>query len=112
MDRGDRKKCFEAGGNMLPPDHQATIFLLEPSKGALGLEPRHDFFDRSSPVLLRLPDALRERRPAPSLPELLPQRFGIIPLSVAMTLRRLRGRPRLPVRTCTASSHGSTCARS
>jgi hypothetical protein len=29
--------------------------------------------------LLRLPDALRELRPAPALPELLPQRFGIIP---------------------------------
>ena len=34
------------------------------------------------------------------------------PLSVAMTLRRLRGRPRWPVRTFTASSNGSTCARS
>src|SRR5919199_5510495 len=29
-----------------------------------------------------------------------------------MTLRRLRGRPRLPVRSLTASSNGSTCARS
>src|SRR5215468_10028804 len=29
-----------------------------------------------------------------------------------MTLSRLRGRPRLPVRTLTASSNGSTCARS
>src|SRR5919202_5370438 len=29
-----------------------------------------------------------------------------------MTLRRLRGRPRWPVRTWTASSKGSTCARS
>src|SRR4029453_11815785 len=34
------------------------------------------------------------------------------PLSVAITLRRLRGRPRLPRCTLTASSNGTTCARS
>src|SRR5919199_1755596 len=34
------------------------------------------------------------------------------PLSVAMTLRRLRGRPRFPVWTLTASSSGTTWARS
>ena len=79
MDRGDRKTCLEAGGDTLPPDHKATIFLLEPGKGALGLEPRHDFFDRSAPVFLCLPDTLRDLRPDPSLPELLPQCFGILP---------------------------------
>src|ERR687888_1087903 len=38
--------------------------------------------------------------------------FASYPLSVAITFRRLRGRPRLPVRILTASSNGSTCARS
>jgi hypothetical protein len=34
------------------------------------------------------------------------------PVSVARTLRRVRGRPRVPVRTLTASSRGITWARS
>src|SRR5262252_579841 len=38
--------------------------------------------------------------------------FASYPLSVAITLRCLRGRPRLPVCTLTASSNGTTCARS
>src|SRR5262245_61085613 len=35
MDRGNCQKCVKAGGNALPADHQATILLLEPSKGPL-----------------------------------------------------------------------------
>ena len=46
MNRGDRKKCLEAGGDTLPPDHKATIFLLEPGKGSLRLEPWHHILDR------------------------------------------------------------------
>jgi len=38
--------------------------------------------------------------------------FASSPLSVAMTLSRLRGRPRLPVWTLTASSSGNTWAHS
>ena len=76
--RSKSKKCLKACGKALPTDHQAAILPLEPGKCALGLEPRHDFFDWSAPVFLRLPDALRDLRPNPSLPELLPQRFGII----------------------------------
>ena len=72
VDRGNCQKRVKAGGNALPADHQATILLLEPSKGPLGLEPRDDFFDRPATVFLGLPDPLRELRPDPPLPELLP----------------------------------------
>ena len=63
MDGGDCQKRVKAGRNTLPADHQATIFLLEPGKGALGLKPWHHFFDRSATVLLGLPDPLRDLRP-------------------------------------------------
>ena len=78
MDRGDCQKRVKAGGDALPAHHQATILLLEPGKGPLGLEPRDGLLDRPATVFLGLPDALRELRPDPPLPELLPQRFGII----------------------------------
>ena len=41
MDRGDRKKRGEADREPLPADNQPTILVLEPGKGALGLEARH-----------------------------------------------------------------------
>ncbi len=72
MDRGDRQKRVEACRNALPPDHQAAIFLLEPGKRPLRLESWHHFFDRSATIFLGLPDALRELRPDPPFPELLP----------------------------------------
>src|ERR687886_403643 len=78
MDRGDRQKRVEACRNALPSDHQAPILLLEPSKGPLGLESWHHFFDRSATIFLGLPDALRELCPDPPFLELLPERFGII----------------------------------
>src|SRR5919108_6290419 len=60
MDRGDRQKCLKACGNTFPPHDQTTILLLEPGKRPLGLEPRHDFFDRSPARFLGLPDPLGE----------------------------------------------------
>src|SRR5919109_1892197 len=54
MDRGDRQKCLKACGNTFPPHDQTTILLLEPGKRPLGLEPRHDFFDRSPARFLGL----------------------------------------------------------
>src|SRR5712692_6357001 len=107
VDGSDGQKRFEARGNTLPTDHQAAVFLLEPGKCALGLEPRDHFFNRSAPVFLGLPDSFRDVCPDPTLPQLCCRStFASYPLSVAMTLRRLRGRPRFPVRTCTASSSG------
>src|SRR5919206_3163861 len=79
MDRGDCQKRVKAGGDALPAHHQATIFLLKPSKGPLGLEPRDNLLDRPATVFLGLPDPLRELCPDPPFPELLPERFGIIP---------------------------------
>src|SRR4029453_12706308 len=78
MDRGKRQKRIEACRNALPPDHQAAIFLLEPGKRPLRLEAWHHLFDRSATSFLGLPDALRELRPYPPFPELLPEHFGII----------------------------------
>src|SRR2546428_8780918 len=78
VDGSNCQKRVEARGNTLPTDHQAAVFLLEPGKCALGLEPRDHVFDRSPPVFLGLPDSLRDLRAYPSLPELLPQRFRII----------------------------------
>ena len=79
MDRGDRQERLEARGNALPADYQAAILLLEPGKGALRLESRHHLFDRSTTRFLRLPDTLGDLGPDAPLPELLTQRFRIIP---------------------------------
>ena len=74
----ESQQRVEARGQALPPDHQTTIFLLKPGKGPLGLKPRDHVLDRPPPVFLGLPDPLRELRPDPPFPELLPERFGII----------------------------------
>jgi hypothetical protein len=78
MDRGDCQERVKADGNALPAHDQATILLLEPRKGPLGLEPRDDLLDRPASVFLGLPDPLRELRPDSPFPELLPERLGII----------------------------------
>src|SRR5678815_367013 len=78
MDRSNCQKRFEARRHALPPDDQATILLLKPSKSPLRLEPGHNFFDRSTAVFLGLPDPLGQLCPDTPLPELLPQRFGVI----------------------------------
>ena len=78
VDRGNGQKCVKAGGNALPPDHQATILLLEPSKGPLSLEPRDDVLDRSATIFLGLPDPLGELCPNTTLAQLLAKCFGII----------------------------------
>ena len=78
MDRSKSKKRLKAGRNALPTDSQAAILLLEPGKGALSLKSRDHFLDRSAPVFLRLPDALRAVRPDTTLPQLLPERLRII----------------------------------
>ena len=99
MHRGDRQKSLKAGGNPLPADHQSTIFLLKPGNRALGLASWHDLFDWSATVFLRLPSPLGHLGSATTLAKLLPEGFGIIAFTVAMTLRRLRGRPHFPVWT-------------
>ena len=76
MDRGDRQKRIEACRNALPPDYQAALWLLEPGKRPLSVAAWHDLFARSATLFLGLPDPLRELCPAPSLPELLPERLG------------------------------------
>src|ERR1043166_671924 len=77
--RSKSKKRLKACSNTLPTHDQAAILLLVPGKGALRLTTWDSCFDRSTPVLFRLPDALRDLCPDTPLPELLPQRFGIIP---------------------------------
>ena|SRR5215470_13365842 len=76
--RSKSQKRLKACGHAFPTDHQAAIFLLEPSTGALSLKAWNDFFDRSPPGLFRLPDALRDLGPDTPLPELLPQCLRII----------------------------------
>src|SRR5215471_1908997 len=78
MNRCDRQECLKASRNALPADHQAPILLLEPGKGAFGLESWHHVFDRSPTIFLGLPDPLRDLCPDASLPQLLPERLGII----------------------------------
>src|SRR5262245_26232714 len=78
VDRGDCQKRIKAGSNALPSHHQTTILLLEPGKGPLGLESRDDLLDRSAAIFLGLPDPLGKLCPDTPLPELLPQRFGVI----------------------------------
>src|ERR1700746_1375140 len=78
VNRGESQECLETCGDALPADDQATVFLLKPGKGPLGLEPRDDLLDRPAPVFLGLPDALRDLCSDPSLPELLAQRLRII----------------------------------
>src|SRR5919198_1562201 len=72
------KKRVKACGKALPTHDSAAILLLEPGKGALRLKAWDGFFDRSPPVFFRLPDPLRDWRPAPALAERLPQRLRII----------------------------------
>src|SRR4030095_15340919 len=79
MNRGESQECLETCGDALPADDQAPVFLLKPGKGALGLEPGHHLCDGPAPIFLGLPDALRDLGPDPPLPELLAQRFRIIP---------------------------------
>src|SRR5918912_2829627 len=80
VDRGDGQKRITASGDTLPPDHQATIFLLKPSKCPLRLEPWDDCFDRSATIFLALPDALWQLCSDPTLAQGLAQSFRIIPL--------------------------------
>src|SRR5690349_17971506 len=79
VNRGESQECVETCGDALPADDQATVFLLKPGKGPLSLEPWHHLCDGPTTIFLGLPDALRDLRSDPSLPELLAQRFRIIP---------------------------------
>ena len=78
VNRGESQECLETCGDALPADDQASVFLLKPGQGPLGLEPWHHLCDGPAPIFLGLPDALRELGPDPPLPELLAQRFRII----------------------------------
>jgi hypothetical protein len=93
MDRGDCQKRVKASRHALPADPQAAGLLLEPGQGARGLQPGHAFFDRSAPVLLRLPDPLRDLCPDTALPQGLPQRFGLLPLLRRDDLETFPGAP-------------------
>src|SRR5918992_4024772 len=78
MNRSDGKERLKARRDTLPTNHQATILLLEPGKCALCLEPRDRLLDRSAASFPGLPDPLGDLCPNTPLPQLLPQRFGII----------------------------------
>jgi len=78
VNRGESQECLETCGDALPADDQATVFLLKPGKGPLGLEPWNRLCDGPTTIFLGLPDALRDLCPDPPLPELLAQRFRII----------------------------------
>ena len=93
MDRSASQKRLKAGGNTLPTHHQATVFLLEPGKGPLGLESWDDLFHWSPTIFLGLPDALRELRPEPTLPELLAEGLCSIPFVCRDVLETLAGAP-------------------
>jgi hypothetical protein len=79
VDRGNCQKRIKAGGNPFPPHHQTPILLLKPGKRPLRLELRHHCFDWSAQVFLGFPDPLGELSPDTASPELLSQRFGILP---------------------------------
>ena len=112
VNRRQSKKRLTACGKALPTDHQAAILLLEPGKGALRLKAWDSLFDRSPPVLFVFQTRFGICARIPPFRSCCRSAFASYPLSVAITLRRLRGRPRLPVCTLTASSNGTTCARS
>src|SRR5262244_3475180 len=78
VNRGESQECLETCGDALPADDQASVFLLKPGKGPLGLEPWHHLCDGPTTMFLGLPNALRDLGSEPSLPELLAQRFRII----------------------------------
>ena len=75
MARRNRQQRLKAGRDALPTNDETTLLLLKPGTRALGLEPRHHFFERSATVFLGLPDPLRDMRPDPALPSLLPEGF-------------------------------------
>jgi len=78
VDRRNRQQRLKAGRDALPANDETTLLLLKPGTRALGLEPRHHFFERSATVFLGLPDPLRDLRPDPALPSLLPEGFRLI----------------------------------
>src|ERR671937_504783 len=78
VNRGESQECLETCGDALPADDQATVCLLKPGTGPLGLEPWHHLCDGPTTMFLGLPDALRDLGPDPPLPELLAPRFRLI----------------------------------
>lgn len=77
MNNCQGQKCRKASCKAFPAHHQAAILLLEPGKGPLRLEPWHRYVERSAPMFLGLPDALRDLRADPALTELLAQGWRI-----------------------------------
>jgi hypothetical protein len=95
-----------------PNGPPSSVCRLEAGQRPLGWEARGHLFERSAPMILGLPDTLRHLRSNTTLASYLPQRFGIILLIGGNDLQTFAGRPRLPVRTLTASSSGTTWTRS
>ena len=50
VDRSNRQECLETRCDAFPADDKATVFLLKPGKGPIGLEPGYHFFDGSTTV--------------------------------------------------------------
>src|SRR5947209_7578868 len=78
VDSSEGQKRIEVCGNALPSHHEPTVFLLEPGKHPLSLEPWDGFFDRFATVFLGLPDAFWDLCPDTPLPSHLSPRFRII----------------------------------
>jgi hypothetical protein len=68
VDSRDGQKRVEACGKALPSHHQTMVFLLEPGKRPLSLEPWDHVFDRSPTVFLGFPDAFWALGSDPPLP--------------------------------------------
>jgi hypothetical protein len=87
MDDGNGQKRVEASRETLPADDQATVFFLEPSEGALGLEAWHIHLQRSAARLSPRPDPFRQLGPDASLAELPAQGLGVIAFVCCKDLR-------------------------
>jgi hypothetical protein len=106
-----RNAAQPAGRRSQRPTHRRSLFGNHAQVRAawkrgmprvLGLPRRGVFFQTRVGLCARMPRVRRGCRRA----------WASSPVSVTRTCRRCRGRPRLPVRRCTASSQGTTWARS
>ncbi len=112
MNHRDGEERIEAYGETFPAHDQATVLALEPRKCPLGLEARDALFDGAPTRLSGLPHPFGIWGLIPRRRSRWRRSLASYPLSVAMTLSRSRGLPRLPVRMWKVSNSGMTWARS